>query len=272
MSVRLNLLSFLLLAFEGHRQVSAFHTFTSADRSSISTTSTQLLHGTAGGDNEALTSETVTSSRRRDMFQSLVVASVGALAGTASFGVNGAFADDIGVEKEAPTLFTGENVMICKKRGPLGACLETQVRTEENDNDKAKRYFRDPSAIIQQQQEQKARMQAGDEGNALIEKLRKQSVENQEKNDLYVQQKTFENDQSATFGPFDRQVLIMNTDGKTFTLLANPQAMRLKKAGFIQDRKFIKQPTEEEIQQAMADSEGGGLADAVLGVFGGGSK
>jgi hypothetical protein len=27
-------------------------------------------------------------------------------------------------------------------------------------------------------------------------------------------------------------VVILNTDGKTFTLLENPQAMRLKKAGY----------------------------------------
>merc|ERR1719382_604470 len=45
-------------------------------------------------------------------------------------------ADEWGRETEAPTLFTGETVMICKKRGPLGACLETTVRTAENDNDK----------------------------------------------------------------------------------------------------------------------------------------
>lgn len=48
----------------------------------------------------------------------------------------------------------------------------------------------------------------------------------------------------------------MNTDGKTFTLLQNPQAMRLKKAGFIDGRRqFIKQPTQEEIDQAL-ESEG----------------
>ena len=28
------------------------------------------------------------------------------------------------------------------------------------------------------------------------------------------------------------KVVILNTDGKTFTLLENPQAMRLKKAGY----------------------------------------
>ena len=28
------------------------------------------------------------------------------------------------------------------KRGPLGACKKTETRTEENDNDKAKKYFK----------------------------------------------------------------------------------------------------------------------------------
>ena len=79
-------------------------------------------------------------------------------------------------------------------------------------------------------------------------------------------------EQSATFGPFDRQVVIMNTDGKTFTLLQNPQAMRLKKAGFIENRQFITQPTPEEIDQALEASEGEGLAGAISSVFGGGSS
>lgn len=75
--------------------------------------------------------------------------------------------------------------------------------------------------------------------------------------------------QSATFGPFDRQVLIMNTDEKTFTILENPQAMRLKKAGFIQDRRFVKQPTAEELASAL-EPDGGGLVGAIQGIFGGG--
>lgn len=43
----------------------------------------------------------------------------------------------------------------------------------------------------------------------------------------------------------------MNEDGKGFTLLANPQAMRLKKDGFIKEKRFIKQPTQEEIDNAL---------------------
>ena len=69
--------------------------------------------------------------------------------------------------------------------------------------------------------------------------------------------------QSATFGPFDRQVVILNTDGKTFTLLSNPQAMRLKQDGFIKDRKFVTQPTEEQLEAALEAEEGGGLAGAL---------
>lgn len=75
--------------------------------------------------------------------------------------------------------------------------------------------------------------------------------------------------QSASFGPFDRSVVILNTDGKTFTVLENPQAMRLKKAGFIQDRRFVKQPTAEELEEAL-ESEGGFFGGLVKGIFGSG--
>lgn len=150
---------------------------------------------------------------------------------------------------------------ICTKRGPLGACLKTERRTAENDNDKAQKYFRKGIASQVKQLEQQ---EETDTGNALIEKLRQQSVENKEKNDLLVARKTFENDQSATFGPFDRQVVILNMDGRSFTLLQSPQAMRLKKAGFIEGRQFVKQPTEEELEQALRPPEGGFL----LGIFG----
>lgn len=107
-------------------------------------------------------------------------------------------------------------------------------------------------------------------GNALIQKLRQQSDDNREKNELQVLQKTLINDMSASFGPFDRQTVILNTDGRTFTLLENPQAMRLKNAGFIEDRKFVKQPTEEEIAAALVLPENeGGLGGLVKSIFGG---
>ena len=78
-----------------------------------------------------------------------------------------------------------------------------------------------------------------------------------------------ETKQSASFGPFDRQVVIINTDGKTFTLLQNPQAMRLKKAGYIEDRRFIIQPSQQVIDDALEWKEEG-LGDAIKGFFGGG--
>jgi len=178
-------------------------------------------------------------------------------------------ADEWGRETEAPTLFTGETVMICKRRGPLGACLETTIRTTENDNDKAFKYFKDPSAEVKRKQQQSLEtLNEASEGNALIQKLRKQSVDNKEKNDLLVFQKTLLNDQGASFGPFDRQVVILNTDGRTFTLLQNPQAMRLKKAGYIEDRKFVIQPSQDVINDALEGKNEFG--DAIKEFFGGG--
>ena len=65
--------------------------------------------------------------------------------------------------------------------------------------------------------------------------------------------------------------MILNTDGDTFTLLSNPQAMRLKEQGFIskKEKKFIKQPTKEEMDAALNAPEGegffGGLIKGVLG-------
>lgn len=71
------------------------------------------------------------------------------------------------------------------------------MRTTDNDNDVSKKYFRDPSTIIQQQKVAVLQKtdQDNDDGNALIQKLRQQSVDNREKNDLYVARKTFEADQ-----------------------------------------------------------------------------
>mmetsp|Transcript_2099 Transcript_2099/g.4075 ORF Transcript_2099/g.4075 Transcript_2099/m.4075 type:complete len:322 (+) Transcript_2099:98-1063(+) len=182
---------------------------------------------------------------------------------------NIANADEWGKETEAPTLFTGETVMICKKRGPLGACLETTVRTVQNDNDKAIKYFVDPSAKVKERQERMLRTEEElSEGNVLITKLRKQSVDNKEKNDNTVRVKTLLNDQGASFGPFNSQVVILNTDGKTFTLLQNPQAMRLKKAGYIEDRKFVIQPSQVVIDEALESQ--GDLGGAIKGFFGGG--
>jgi hypothetical protein len=67
------------------------------------------------------------------------------------------------------------------------------MRTKDNDNDKAKKYFKDPSGILKENQS--AMLADTDDGNLLIERLKQQSVDNKEKNDLSVQRKTFENDQ-----------------------------------------------------------------------------
>ncbi|KAL3758541.1 hypothetical protein ACHAWU_008295 [Discostella pseudostelligera] len=191
-------------------------------------------------------------------------------------GSSPANADEWGKETEAPTLFTGETVMICKKRGPLGACLETTLRTSENDNDKALSYFKDPAPALKLRRQQDIdTLNQESEGNELIQKLRRQSLDNKEKNDLAVLQKTLMNDRGASFGPFDRQVVILNTDGVTFTLLQNPQAMRLKDAGYIDDqRRFIIQPSKEVIEDALVAKEGSGegLGGALKGFFGGGGS
>lgn len=188
---------------------------------------------------------------------------------------NHALADEYGREVEAPTLFTGETTMICTKRGPLGACLQTAVRTPENDNDKATKYFNDPAANLKEkynapQLQTLNNVKTDVDGNALIEKLRQQSEENKDRNDKIVRQKTLQNDLGASFGPLDRQVVILNSDGDSYTLLDGAQAMRLKKAGYIKDRRFVTQPTQETIDEALnaPEPEGGFLGNIVKGVFG----
>lgn len=173
-----------------------------------------------------------------------------AVAGAAALSPLAANADEYGRETEMAFLSTGETVMICTKRGVLGKCLETERRTVENENDKSEKYFRQPTDLVKRKDEA-ARQAESSEGNVLIERLKKQSEDNKEQNDLLVYQRTQMNDSSASFGPFDANVLILNEDGKGFTLLENPQAMRLKKAGFIENKKFIKQPTQEEIDAAL---------------------
>jgi len=75
-------------------------------------------------------------------------------------------------------------------------------------------------------------------------------------------------------GPFDRKVLIQNygeqgsVEANAYTLLENPQAMRLKKAGYIEGKKFIKPVTQEIIDQAAEDPNGGGVFGAIKGLAG----
>lgn len=87
----------------------------------------------------------------------------------------------------------------------MGACIETQVRTAENDNDKASKYFMDPSKVVKEKQQ--AEMTSNDdEGNALIAKLKQQTQDNKEKNDLLVKQKTAIADQVSK----ERYVIVFN--------------------------------------------------------------
>ena len=123
-----------------------------------------------------------------------IVASMGAAAAL-TFGMSApvAFADEYGRETEAAFLSTGETVMICTKRGPLGKCEKTELRTLDNDNDKSEKYFRQPTEVVKRK-DNEARMAESTEGNALIERLKKQSEENSEKNELLVYQRTLMND------------------------------------------------------------------------------
>lgn len=186
-----------------------------------------------------------------------------------------AYADEIGRNVDAPVLFTGEETMICTKRGPLGACKNFEKRTVENDNDQATKYFNDPELKFQEkykaaqlqaiEDEENGVPKAGSpefDGNALITKLKQQSEENKEKNESIVRQRTLQNDLGASFGPFSSTVPILNEDGVDYTLLANPQAMRLKKAGYIDDnKKFIKQPSQEVLDEALEASENSAVAN-----------
>jgi hypothetical protein len=104
-----------------------------------------------------------------------------------------ALADEYGRETEAPTFGTGENLMICTKRGPLGACLKTELRTADNENDVSLKYFREPTALVKKKDDE-ARAAETTEGNALIERLKQKTEENREKNELIVKQKTLMND------------------------------------------------------------------------------
>jgi len=120
--------------------------------------------------------------------------------------------------------------------------------------------------------EQALRAAAAQEaGSDLLTRLQQQTLDNKEKNDRLVKQKTLMNDQAASFGPFDRQTVILNASGEGFTLLENPQAMRLKKQGYINNnRQFITQPSKEVLDAALEPSENEGFAGLAKSIFGGG--
>lgn len=86
-------------------------------------------------------------------------------------------------------------LQICTKRGPLGACLKTEVRTEQNDNDKANKYFSYTTKNLRERNELLLGTESSSGSNALIDRLRQQTDDNRERNQLEVDRKTFENDQ-----------------------------------------------------------------------------
>jgi len=195
-----------------------------------------------------------------------------------------AYADEVGRNVDPPTSFTGEEIMICTKRGPLGACKTTVKRTSDNDNDKASAYFNDPELAFQEKYKARQLQAIEDErngvvydgqgfdGNALIARLKEKTEENRVKNDGIVRQKTLANNLGASFGPFSRTVPILNADGVDYTLLDAPQAMRLKKAGYIgAEKKFIEQPSQEVLDSVAAEAADSGPAKIgrfVKGLFG----
>jgi hypothetical protein len=83
----------------------------------------------------------------------------------------------------------------------LGACVKTETRTPENDNDIALKYFKEPTDIVKNK-DLAARTAEETEGNTLIQKLKQQSEDNREKNDLIIQQKTFMNDKVSVICTF----------------------------------------------------------------------
>ena len=104
-------------------------------------------------------------------------------------------ADEFGKETEAPTIITGETTYICVKRGPLGACTKTELRTSENENDVSEKYFQQPTELVKRKDyASRTQTPADEEGNALIERLKKQTEDNREKNELIVKQRTMIND------------------------------------------------------------------------------
>ena len=80
-------------------------------------------------------------------------------------------------------------MQICVKRGPLGACLKTEIRTAENDNDKATQYF---SKVVKSDNSIENTYENNE--SDLITRLRQQSEDNKEKNARIVRQKTLMND------------------------------------------------------------------------------
>ena len=78
------------------------------------------------------------------------------------------------------------------------------MRTAENDNDKATKYFKDPAASLKEKYSA-AQLQSIDDGETkkvimasdgteLIERLKQQSADNKDRNDKIIRAKTLQND------------------------------------------------------------------------------
>ena len=111
-------------------------------------------------------------------------------------------------------------------------------------------------------------MRTGEDGakqSALIETLQRRTEENKEKNARIVEQRTFEANQPGYLGPFSRQVLIQgfgdegSESASKFTLLDTAAAMRLKKAGYIEGKKFVKPVDDDTIAKYSEEPEGVGV-------------
>ncbi|GMH76971.1 hypothetical protein TrST_g2737 [Triparma strigata] len=184
-------------------------------------------------------------------------------------------ADEYGVSVDAPTLYTGETIEICTKRGVLGACKKTSRRTVANDNDKASKYQKIQSPEVKLKDVAMRTGVDGMESSDLISILQQRTADNKDFNQRVVDQKTFEANQPGYFGPFSREVLIQNygeqgsVEASQFTLLNSPQAMRLKKAGYIEGKKFIK-PIDQETIDKYAEEDSnllGKIGGVILAPF-----
>ena len=83
------------------------------------------------------------------------------------------------------------------KRGPLGRCEQTTVRTEQNDNDKASRYMK---PMDESTREKDLAMRSNNEElsgdtSELLKRLKAKTEENKEKNARTVATKTYLNNQ-----------------------------------------------------------------------------
>ena len=115
-------------------------------------------------------------------------------------------------------------------------------------------------------------MRTGEDGakqSALIETLQRRTEENKEKNARIVEQRTFEANQPGYLGPFSRQVLIQgfgdegSESASKFTLLDTAAAMRLKKAGYIEGKKFVKPVDDDTIAKYSEEPEGVGVIGTI---------